>query len=172
MTTWVLLAGLPGTGKSTLARALVVRMGGAILDKDKVREALFPGAMTDYSREQDDLCIRAMLGAAAYLTEKQRAEFIFIDGRTFSKHDQIDEVVHAAERAGAQWRILHVTCSDEVAEARLSRSDPENPAKNRDVSLYRRVRASFEQIRYPKLEVDTTEGVDKVVDEVCRALES
>jgi predicted kinase len=170
MTTWVLLAGLPGTGKSTLARALVARTGGAVLDKDRVREALFPGAMTDYTREQDNLCVHAMLEAARYLTEKQRVGFIFVDGRTFSRHEHIDEVVHAAERAGARWRILHVTCSDTVAEARLSREDPENPAKNRDVALYRRLKESFEPIAYPKLDVDTTEGVDAVVEAVCRWL--
>ena len=170
MTTWVLLAGLPGTGKSTLARAVAARTGGAILDKDRVREALFPGQLTDYTREQDDLCVRAMLEAARYLTEKQTAEYIFIDGRTFSNHAQIDEVVAAAERAGVRWRILHVTCSDEVAEARLSRADPANPARNRDVALYRRVKARFEPITYPRLEVDTTKGVEGVVEDVARWL--
>jgi predicted kinase len=168
--TWVMLAGLPGTGKSTLARALAARTGGAVLDKDGVREALFPGAMTDYTREQDDLCVRAMLEAAAYLTSHQRVPLIFIDGRTFSSKKQIEKVISAAELAGARWWILHVTCSDAVAEARLSRHDPENPAKNRDVELYRRVKESFEPIVYPKLDVNTTEGVDAVVDGVCRRL--
>jgi predicted kinase len=170
MTTWVMLAGLPGTGKSTLARAVSARLSGAVLDKDRVREALFPGAMTDYTREQDDLCVRAMLEAAAYLTARSGTAFIFFDGRTFSRHDQIDEVVQAAEGAGARWRILHVTCADAVAETRLSRADPENPARNRDVALYRQVKASFEPIAYPKLDVDTTEGVEGVVDGVVRAL--
>lgn len=170
--TWVMLAGLPGTGKSTLARAVSARLGGAVLDKDRVREALFPGAMTEYTREQDDLCVRAMLEAAGYLTGKGRTAFIFIDGRTFSKHEQMDEVVQVAERAGARWRILHLACSDEVAEARLSRRDPENPARNRDVALYRQVKESFEPIVRPKLDVDTTEGVDAVVEAVCGWLKS
>lgn len=171
-TTWVLLAGLPGTGKSTLARALAARLSGTVLDKDRVREALFSGTMTDYTREQDDLCMRAMLEAATYLTERRRAAFIFIDGRTFSKHDQIDEVVQAAERAGAQWRILYVTCSDAVAEARLSSDDQEHPARNRDVALYRDIKDRFETIAYPKLEVDTTNGVAAVVDDVCGFLDA
>jgi len=166
-----MLAGLPGTGKSTLARAVSARLGGTVLDKDKVREALFPGAMTDYTREQDDLCVRAILEAAAYLTEHRKVAHIFIDGRTFSNHAQIDEVIQAAERAGAWWRILHVTCSDEVAEARLSREDPENPAGNRNVALYRRVKERFEPIAYPKLDVDTTEGVEARLEAVCTWLE-
>jgi adenylylsulfate kinase len=168
--TWVILAGLPGTGKSTLARTLAERLGGTVLDKDRVREALFPGELTDYSREQDDLCVRAMLEAAAYLAARHLVEFIFIDGRTFSRHEQINEVVEAAERAGARWRILHVTCSDPVAEERLSRQDPENPAKNRNAALYRDIKNRFEAIMYPKLEVDTTDGVNGVVEGICRYL--
>ena len=37
----VIMAGLPGTGKSTLARALAQRLAGAVLDKDEIRAALF-----------------------------------------------------------------------------------------------------------------------------------
>ncbi len=160
-TTWVIFAGLPGTGKSTLARALAERLGAAILDKDRVRGALFPDALTDYSAEQDQLCMRAMLEAAAYLTQRRRAKYIFFDGRTFSTQGQIEEVLQAARQAGARWRILHVTCADAVAEERLARSDPGHPAKNRDPALYRRIKQHFEPILQPKLEVDTTLGIDR-----------
>ena len=158
--TWVLFAGLPGTGKSTLARAMAERLGAAVLDKDRVRAALFPGALTDYSAEQDQLCMRAMLEAAAYLTERRRLDYIFFDGRTFSTQAQIEDVLTAAARAGARWRILHVTCADAVAEQRLARNDPAHPAKNRGPALYRSIRQRFEPILQPKLEVDTTLGID------------
>ena len=163
MTTWVLFAGLPGTGKSTLARAIADRLGAAVLDKDRVRGALFPGALTDYTAQQDELCMRAMLEAAAYLTELKRVEYIFFDGRTFSQRGQIEDVLLAAARAGARWRIVHVTCADAVAEERLARSDPSHPAKNRDAALYRRIKQQFEPITQAKLEVDTTSGTDAVL---------
>jgi len=163
MTTWVLFAGLPGTGKSTLARAIADRLGAAVLDKDRVRGALFPGALTDYTAQQDELCMRAMLEAAAYLTELKRVEYIFFDGRTFSQRGQIEVVLLAAARAGARWRIVHVTCADAVAEERLARSDPSHPAKNRDAALYRRIKQQFEPITQANLEVDTTSGTDAVL---------
>src|ERR1700761_1267099 len=156
MTTWVLFAGLPGTGKSTLARAVAQRLGAAVLDKDRVRSALFRGALTDYSAQQDQLCMRAMLEAAAYLTEYKRVDYIFFDGRTFSKQAQIEDVLLAAARAGARWRIVHVTCADAVAEGRVAHRDAGHPAQNRDPALYRRIKQHFEPITQAKLEVDTT----------------
>jgi predicted kinase len=166
MITWVLFAGLPGTGKSTLARALAGRLDAAILDKDRVRGALFPGALTDYAAAQDQLCMRAILDAAAYLTEGRRVPFIFFDGRTFSTQAQREEVQEAAERAGARWRILHVSCADAVAEARLAVGDPGHPAQNRAPALYRRLKEHFEPIQQAKLEVDTTLGIDRVLADV------
>ncbi len=159
--TWVIFAGLPGTGKSTLARALAERLSAAVLDKDRVRAALFPDALTDYSTEQDQLCVRALLEAAVYLTERRRVKYIFFDGRTFSTQEQIEGVLLVAKQAGARWRILHVTCADAVAEERLARNDPAHPAKNRGPALYRRIKQHFEPIRQPKLEVDTTLGIDR-----------
>ena len=158
MTTWVLFAGLPGTGKSTLANALAGQLDAAILDKDRVRAALFPGPLTDYSDQQDHLCMQAMLQAAIYLTQQQRSAFLFFDGRTFSTARHREEVLRGAEAAGADWRILHLQCTDAVAEARLACSNPAHPAKNRDAALYHALQQRFEPITQPALKVDTSAG--------------
>ncbi len=178
MITWVLFAGLPATGKSALAASLGNRLNAVTLDKDRIRSTLFPGALTDYSTEQDDLCMRALLDAAAYLTTHNRAEFIFIDGRCFSQRRQIEEVLQAADRAGAAWKILHLTCEDAIAQERLNRDNQDldnqarqpHPARNRSIELYLAIKRSFEPISYPKLDVDTTHGIEAELDEVYKYL--
>jgi len=165
-TTWIILAGLPATGKSALARQLVAQLDRcAVLDKDRIRAALFPGPMTNYTAEQDGLCMRAMIEAATYMTSQRLANYILFDGRTFSRQAHIDQAIAAAEAAGAAWKILHLTCSDKVAEARLKAADPNHPAANRDADLYHRVKAEFEPILRQKLDLDTTEGVDPVLQQ-------
>ena len=77
----VILAGLPGTGKSTLARALAGRIGGAVLDKDIIRRALFAPEDIEYTAAQDDFVMDLMLQTARYLFEKNPARVVFLDGR-------------------------------------------------------------------------------------------
>src|SRR5689334_7010040 len=61
----VMMAGLPGSGKSTVARAIAQRLPGTVLDKDVIRAALFDPARIEYSQEQDDFCQEIMLQTAA-----------------------------------------------------------------------------------------------------------
>ena len=60
----VLMAGLPGTGKSTLAQALASCFKGAVLSKDEIRHSLFAPGDIEYSTEQDDFVMEIMLQTA------------------------------------------------------------------------------------------------------------
>ncbi len=157
------MAGLPGTGKSTLARALAQELHGVVLSKDTVRAALFPGPLTDYTREQDDLCFNMVLDAAHYLATRNRTELIFLDGRSFSRSEQIEQAVQAASRAGCAWRILHTRCPDAIAEARLIADAATHPATNRSVELYREIKVRFKAIEYPHLGIDTSQSLELCV---------
>jgi predicted kinase len=168
----VLIAGLPGTGKSTLARELASRIGGVVLDKDEIRSALFVEQDIEYSTEQDDFCQQVMLETAAYLLRKTPARMVFLDGRPFSRRSQIEHVVEAARSMGQPWRILQCICSDESARQRLEEQAAagEHPARNRDYRLYLEIKARFDEITMPKTVIDTDEPFEVSAQKALAAL--
>jgi adenylylsulfate kinase len=164
----LLMAGLPGTGKSTLARALAKRTGAFVLDKDGIRASLFPATMIEYSREQDDFVVRVMLKVAGWIVRKNSQAVVVIDGRPFSKKYQLDQVIAFAEWVKTPWRIVECTCSEATARRRLDGA--EHPAADRNFQLYERVRGEWEEIMRPKLVVNTDEAIGKAVDKIAAYL--
>jgi len=164
----VMMAGLPGTGKSTPARALAERTSGVVLDKDEIRRALFPAADIEYSTEQDDFCMGVMLETEGYIVGKNRARYVFLDGRPFSRRYQIERVMEHARRLGQGCRIVECVCPEDTARRRIERQD--HPAGNRDFALYLRVKARFEEITLPKIVVDTERPVEECVERAMRFL--
>lgn len=157
----MLMAGLPGTGKSTLAEALQKHTGGVVLNKDHIRAAMFPGSWTDYSAGQDDVAMGALFASLQYLATHAKPAFIYIDGRTFRYRKQLDEAIAVAEKAGCPWKILYLVSEREAIRKRLSQS--QHIAQNRTFEFYLELERSFEEILRPALQVDTTQELEQCV---------
>lgn len=170
----ILMAGLPGTGKSTLACELARSTSGRVLSKDEFRHALFIPEEIEYSIWQDDFCQELMLRTAGYLLAQDRARMIFLDGRPFSRRYQIENVLSVAGSLHQPWRILECVCSDESARRRLEAASNhgEHPAGNRDYALYSEVKARFEEILHPKTVINTDEPIEVCVQVGLTALSS
>lgn len=166
------MAGLPGTGKTTLARELAARTAGRVMGKDEIRHALFMPDEIEYSSRQDDFCFEVMLEIAEYLLSRDPARRVFFDGRPFSRRYQIENVRAAADGMHQPWRILECVCSEETARRRLE-ADAANrahPAGNRSFNLYLEVRARFEAILQPKALIDTDQPLAACVEQGLAAL--
>jgi predicted kinase len=153
----IAMAGLPGTGKSTLAVRLADTLGGVILSKDVTRAALFPAPVLDYSSAQDEIAMSAVYAAASYILKTHPRRPVFIDGRTFSKPGQLDAPIALAEELGVPFRVIECICSDEIARARIQADHTAgiHLAGNRTPELYACAKAAAVPLQVPRLTLDT-----------------
>ena len=161
-----IMAGLPGTGKSTLARALAARLAGVVLDKDIIRAALFPPSHVEYSPVQDDFCQEVMLQTTAYLLARDASLHVFLDGRTFSRRYQRERAIEFCSQIETRWAVLECVCEEQTALARLTQAVAEqsHPARNRTPELYREIRDAWESIDGPKIVIDTDASLDSCTE--------
>jgi predicted kinase len=153
----IVLVGLPGAGKSTLAAALAGRLRNArVLDKDKVRHVLFDPC--DYTSAERDVVFAAMLDAARYHLGRDR--IVVFDGLTFSRRSQVAAAEAVAQEAGGFAAVIVCDVPVEVAIARCEADAAGHLASNRDGQLVRRVAAEMEEPAGDYLTLDMTEVVD------------
>jgi predicted kinase len=166
------MAGLPASGKSTLAVCLAQALRGVVLDKDRVRAALFPAPVLDYSAVQDDIAMTAIYQSAAVILRAESQRVVILDGRTFLLPGQLQPLLDVGASVGEQVRIIECVCDDAVARRRLDEDLPENrhPARNRTYDLYLSVKARAQPFLIPHLVVDT--GRLQLTDCVKQCIES
>lgn len=156
----IAMAGLPATGKSSIARRLAAELPGILLNKDHVRAALFPPAEIEYSQAQDDLCVQVIYQVTAYLLRKNPTKYVIIDGRTFLKHYQVTGLVEFAASVPTPLKVIECVCTDEVARQRLEwdAARQMHPASNRTFELYCALKASAMPLDLPRLVLTTDAG--------------
>jgi len=167
----IVLVGLPGAGKSTLAAAVADRLPDArVLDKDKVRHALF--APCDYTSAERDVVFAALLDAARYHLGRNRV--VIFDGLTFSRRAQVAAAEAVALEAGAFPAVLVCDVDVETAIARCeadAAAGDAHLASNRDGELVRRVAAEMEEPAGDYLTLDMTGDTARLVDQALAYVE-
>lgn len=167
----IVMAGLPGTGKSTLAARLAEATGGVVLSKDVVRAALFPAPILDYTAAQDEIAMSAVFAATKHILKAHPARPVFIDGRTFSKPGQLDAPLSLATELGQAIRVIECVCADDVARARIEADHAAGThlAGNRTPELYAHAKTQAVPLTVPRLTLNT--GVLSLEECLKRSLE-
>ncbi len=176
--TLFLTAGLMGTGKTTLARALAATTGASHLRSDVVRKQL-AGVPADqpcldayasglYNGEMTARTYTALFEKTARLLAAQNS--VVVDA-SFAAAGDRRRFLELADQTGCPAWLLHVQCPDSLTLHRLSRR--RGDASDGRVELFPRQKADFSPINEATrvVTVDTSLLVDYNVQLIlCRAI--
>jgi aminoglycoside phosphotransferase family enzyme/predicted kinase len=147
----LLVAGLPGTGKSSLARGLAEGAGFSVVRSDVVRKELAElsgqGQTTPQHREN---LYSAERNEHTYAECLRRAEALLFEGRrvlvdaTFREQRQRQTFLNAAVRWGVPVGILLCQAEPETVRRRLGLR--QGDASDADWSVYLQVAANWEEM--------------------------
>ena len=158
----VALMGLPGAGKSTVAHALESELGLRRVCRDAIRQAMFPRC--GYSFVEKRAAFRTVLLAVEI--NCLLGESSVIDGMTFSRRDDYDQVVARADLHGFDVLPLLIDCPPALARERIAHDllQRRHPAGDREPELVDVVARRFDPPPAAAIRLDASRSME----EVCR----
>lgn len=145
----ILVAGLPGSGKSYFAERLARQMDALYLNSDRVRLEVHANGL--YSDDDKLLIYRRMATEASRAIEL--GQHVIVDA-TFFHHTLREPFVRLAQACSVPLRIIEVTADESLIRQRLSRPRTWSEA---DYGVYERLRDLSEEIVMPHLILVSTD---------------
>jgi predicted kinase len=156
----IVFAGLPGTGKSSLARAVARELRAVYLDKDTIKDCAL--VLADKMKLDE---ARELAGPLSYelLVDLARDNLtlglsVVLDSPAgYSLYR--DRVKQLARSLRTDLQLIECICTDErLLRQRVESPGPDQPVyRARDWAAYQRDREQFERLTERRLVVDTAE---------------
>ncbi len=159
----IVVCGLPGTGKTTIAKALSQMTGATLLRTDVIRKEMLEKSA--YTEKERDAVYENML---VITNEKlQNGEDCILDG-TFYKKSLRDEARRIAKKNGSSFHIVECTLHDDLVKKRII--SRKNDASEADFDVYQKAEKNFEPIKEKHVVIDTSKDTKECVDKIMKEM--
>ena len=163
---FIVVSGLPGTGKSYFCRRLAERIPVVILESDVMRKALFPSPV--YSATESARLFQAIHHLIEQLLKKGIP--IILDATNLSERYR-EHLYSIADHLDVRLVLVKVEAPPDVVRERLEarQGDPQRKS-DADWGVYQKMRSSVEKIWRNHYVVDTSRDITPVLDKIVRAV--
>ncbi len=159
----IIICGLPGSGKSSLAKKLKRKLSAVYLNSDVIRKQIF--SPPTYTEEEKRQVYMEMVNQTEKLLNGKRN--VIVDATFYTKRYR-GMMVEAARDAGTRHYIIRCTLPEELIISRLKERGKGRSMSDADYDVYLKLKGRFEPIEGRYLELDcslpATEQMTKVMD--------
>jgi len=150
----VVVCGLPGVGKTTVAEEVTDRVNGKLFRTDVVRKSIIDDP--DYTDEETRMIYGEMLKRAEETLNAGRN--VVLDG-TFHQTTFRERARSLAESMDVEFKVVKVECSTDVVRRRIrNRTDD---ASDADFEVHLLYRDKFDSLSLDYVQVDNSAGLEE-----------
>ena len=163
---FVVVSGLPGTGKSHFSSKLAERLPFVILESDALRKALFPSP--GYRASESSRLFRAIHRLIERLLKKGIP--LILDATNLSERYR-ERLYSIAYRLDIKLILVRVEAPPDVVQERLkARREGMESASKSDAGweVYQRMKPAVQKIRRKHYVLDTSQDISPVLDKIMR----
>lgn len=165
---FIIVSGLPGTGKSYFSSQLAGRLPFIILESDALRKTLFPSPA--YSSLENSRLFQAIHHLIEGLLKKGIP--LILDATNLSERYR-EHLYSIAERLPVKLILVRVEAPPEVVYQRLKARSAGTDSANKsdaDWTVFQKMKPAVQQIRRNHFAVDTSRDITPVLDKIVREL--
>ncbi len=163
---FIVVSGLPGTGKSYFSAKLAERLSVKILESDNLRSVLFPSAT--YNQAESSHLFQTIHLLIERLLKKGIP--IILDATNLSEYYR-ERLYSIAERQNAKLILVRVEAPAQLVYERLkARAGKASSEDNSDADwqVYQRMKTSVQKIQRNHYVVDTSRDIIPVLNKIVR----
>lgn len=162
--TFIVVSGLPGTGKSYFCSQLAERLPFVILESDALRKALF--SSPSYSSKESSRLFQAIHLLIERLLKKGIA--LILDATNLSERYR-EHLYSIADHLDVKLVLVRVEAPPQVVYERLkTRLQNSGNKSDAEWTVYQRMEPSVQKIRRNHYAVDTSRDITPVLDKIVR----
>ena len=163
---FIVVSGLPGTGKSYFCSKLAERLPFIILESDALRKTLFPSPI--YSAPESSRLFQAIHHLIEGLLK--RGIPLILDATNLSERYR-ERLYNIADRLNAKLILVRVEAPPEVVYQRLKdRAEENNSESNSDAdwAVFQKMKPTVQKISRNHFAVDTSRDITPVLSKIVR----
>ncbi|MDE1842112.1 MAG: AAA family ATPase [Thaumarchaeota archaeon] len=160
----VIICGLPGVGKSTIANKIAPRINAVILSSDKIRKEILQNPT--YSAFERKLIYDIMAVIAKYLNDIRVS--CILDA-TFNKEKSRVTIKEKMGLDDRDFQIIECTCPENIALSRLE--SRKNDYSDATSEIYHKMKKIYESVKLPHITIDTAMPIETNIEKVLKYIQ-